>query len=114
MYDSEITLVAFAIIFFGAFLPEWLEKRKFDRLYTAVSVIGLIAAIYCIASGIHLLGGWENPFIDADPEEVAKAVVRGRGGGGILLLIIRFWPYVLIGWGGIVAFVCARKLWLKR
>ncbi len=100
-----LIFAAFIVIFVFPFLFDWLEKRSFARLTNLVCFIGLIAAIYCIVSGVHLLGDWENPFADADPEILAKSGVRGKGRGTIFLLIIMLWPFVLIVWGGLVGFI---------
>jgi len=76
--------------------------------------VGLCASLYCVAAGLHLLSGWEDPISGADPEAVGNAASRGRGRGGIIILLIRFWPYALIVLGGWWASVYSYYLVSRR
>ena len=66
--------------------------------------IGLMASLYCMTAGIFLLTDWQDPFGTADPQQLARASAAHGGKGGIVVLAIRFWPYVLIGSGGYFAY----------
>lgn len=71
--------------------------------YKIIFLIGLLAGLYTLAAGVHLLGGWEDPFRNADPRQIAEISGRGRGRGFVMFLI-RNWPYALIGFGFISSF----------
>lgn len=102
MFTAKIIMIAVAAMFLS-FLPvPWLERRNFSKtLVKTLLTIGLIASVYVVVAGLMLLGdGWENPLAGADPGAVGKASTHARGKGGVVLLVIAFWPYVMIGSGG--------------
>lgn len=79
--------------------PRLLTPRQF-------ALIGLVAGLYLVASGSQLLQGWTDPvgaLIAGDSESIGRIAKAGRGRGGIILLLWKYWPHVLIGWGGLFA-----------
>tara|TARA_Y100000588_G_scaffold37888_1_gene36221 strand:+ start:194 stop:1054 length:861 start_codon:yes stop_codon:yes gene_type:complete len=62
----------------------------------ALPSIGVLSSAFLIFSGIFLLTGWSGIF-DWSSHETAPPV-RGRG-GGLWILIIEFWPYVILIFG---------------
>ncbi len=114
MFAGKIIAIAFVAMFVPVFPAQWLEKKNLDKLATVFWTIGLIASIYSVVAGIFLLVGWENPLVNADPETLAKVSARARGRGGLIILAIKFWPYVLIGAGGYFGWMYASILWYRR
>lgn len=100
MFTGGLIATAFIATFLSIFPIAWLEKRNYNVLVKTFLTIGLIASIYSILAGLNLLVGWEDPFVNVDPETIGKASAQSRGRGGLVILAIRFWPYVLIGAGG--------------
>jgi len=76
------------------------DKRGLVGAAKTSLVIGLLASLYCLAAGLFLLTDWQDPFATADPAALARTSATHGGKGGIVVLAIRFWPYVLIGLGG--------------
>ena len=74
-------------------------KRRLRSGELAAVTIALLAAIYCIAAGFHLQPGWHE-MIAANPEESSGSGGNYGRRGGIIILAILYWPYVLIGLGG--------------
>ena len=112
MFSWELIAAGFLATFLAIAPIDWLENRHFNTAVKIILLIGLVAAVYSIFAGIHLRVGWEDPLAGADPETVGR--VTGRRRGGIIILAIRFWPYVLIGVGGFFAFRYLRQFWYRR
>ena len=48
--------------------------------------------------GLHLIqSGYDIDLTKADPSAIGRTAARSRGKGGIILLIIQFFPYFLVG-----------------
>ncbi len=105
MFAGEIIAVAVVAMFASILPADWLEKKNLDKLATVFFVIGLIASIYSAITGIYLLVVLEDPLANADRETLGKALI---------ILAIKFWPYVLIGAGGICCWSYATILWNRR
>lgn len=114
MFAATVIGVAFITMFIAILPIGWLEERNYDGLGKALLVVALFAGLYCFLAGIHLAGGWEDPFANADPETLGKASTRGRGRGGLIILAISYWPYVLMGIGGYVVYNTTIRLWNRR
>jgi hypothetical protein len=99
MFTGQYIAIAFLTMFaaIGAFLL--IEKRRWLLAERPVLLLGLVASGYCIAAGLFLLSGWQDPLGVASSLEVAHAATSHGGRGGVAILVIRFWPYVLIGLG---------------
>ncbi len=77
------------------------QARKLGGSYeTAVWYTWAAVSFFCFAAGLALVGDWHNPLANAEPATVARVAAKGKGGGGLILLTIAFWPYVLMGLGG--------------
>lgn len=98
-------LIFFFIGMFASMkLIEFLEERKAIKALKVVLVFNLIASLYCLVAGVYLALNWQDPFAQASSEQLGSAAASHGGKGGIVILAIRFWPYVLIGFGGMFAF----------
>ena len=86
------------------------DKKKVQQKINSIQrhkkvLLAVIALqIPAIFQGIYLLGsGYDIDFTKADPNTLGRQAARGRGRGGIVLLIIQFFPYFLIGGYGWMA-----------
>ena len=82
-------------------------KQKINRIQVHKKfLLGAIAMqIPAILQGIHLLGsGYDVDLTKADPSTLGRTAAKARGKGGIILLIIQFFPYFLIGGYGYVVY----------
>ena len=70
---------------------------KRPKLFNACAILAFICALGCVFFGVDLLlSGWTDPFSGTD---TTKASASHGGKGGFFILLIRFWPYALIGLG---------------
>ena len=94
MFSAKIITITFLSSFFGIFIVEYLEnKPKFKIILKTLLLIFIFFSIYNLIAGLNLWFGWEDPLSKATPEQMGRA--GARRGGGLLLLIISFWPYIL-------------------
>ena len=100
MFPGEYIACAFIAMWLIIFPFNFFNKRGFVTLSKTMLIVGLICSIYCIAAGLSMVVGWEDPLSQANPETLASFSSKGGGKGGLYILIIRFWPYFLIGAGG--------------
>ena len=99
MFTAKIISIAVLISFASVFLMNFLqEKPKLLKIFQFVVIASILASLYNLIAGIYLLTGWEDPLAEASGKELGEASAKGRGRGGIVILIIKYWPYVLIGW----------------
>lgn len=69
-------------------------------------IIGLIAALYLLAGGgILLLEGWVVPLSNVDVTEASQ-----RRRGGLVILLVRYTPYVMLAVGALTAFVHVKSV----
>jgi len=72
-----------------------------ERVGAYLALISGVAALIMVFQGFHLWNqGWD---IALDPETAGKAAAKARGKGGIIVLIIQFFPQFLVfGYGGLL------------
>jgi hypothetical protein len=99
MFQAQIITVCFLTMFGAIFVFNFFEKRHRAIAEKAALILGLVAGVYCIAAGAFLLSGWQDPFAAATAQQLGHVAGSHGGRGGIVILAIRFWPYVLIGFG---------------
>jgi hypothetical protein len=104
LFQAYIIGIAFFTTFLIAIPAMWLEEHEFKGISFFLFGVGLISGLYCIFAGLYLAGTWEDPISNVDPEMIGKMSGRARGRGGIIILVVRFWPYVLIASGGYFVF----------
>lgn len=100
MFSGWMIGAAFVLMFLPINAFEFFEKRRLTGVLRVLAVVGTAAAVYCLAAGLFLLSGSEDPVADADPNQLGRISAGGRGRVGLVILAIKFWPYVLIGLGG--------------
>ena len=96
-------LIAFVFTFAMMFARMGLPKQT-SKLYVLIKPMAwlwLSTSVYLLLAGLFLAADWPDPLAGADPSQIAHAAARRRG--GLILLVIRFWPYFLMGVGGIFA-----------
>lgn len=80
------------------------QKINSIQLWRKMLLAAIALQIPAIFQGIYLIGsGYESFLTNADPDTMGRTAARGRGRGGIVLLIIQFFPYFLIGGYGFIA-----------
>jgi hypothetical protein len=80
-------------------------RKGSTREIRLLSTLGLIVAGYCLFAGIAMIADWSNPLSHASGQLLGHTAAMGRGGGSLLLIIIGFWPHVLIVLSGFTGFV---------
>jgi hypothetical protein len=79
-----------------------------EVLAALVSVAGIIAGVYLIGAGVSMVAsGWESPLLSGD----SRAVAHGGRHTVTANVVLLLWPYVLAGWGVLVAGVSGFLLW---
>jgi len=85
----------------------WNKSQRGSTLET-LSAIGVlfcsVAALAMVFQGFHLWNtGWEIDLRQMDPSVAGRTAARARGRGGIILLIIQFFPQFLVfGYGAVL------------
>lgn len=96
MFSGEIIAVAFIAVLVSANVLRFAEEIKWHLIVRAFTLILVIAGIYCFIAGAWMVGGWSDPLASMTAEEIDKVRPMSRGRGGILIVVIQFWPYVLM------------------
>lgn len=108
MFSSDPILFSIVYIFILAFLiDEYIHKKYLGKL---IIFSGLVACIYCISAGLYFLGSWVDPLSGMEARDRGIYSAKAGGRGGIILLAISFWPYILIGFGSIFGYAFLRNL----
>jgi len=113
MFTAELIGIAFGILVIGVHPLNWLDNRGHRKLGLYALFIIVVAGVYCFAAGVDLAFGWVDPFSNAAQEELGKASAKSRGRGGIVILIIKYWPYALMGLSGYLLYFLAPNLWSR-
>lgn len=91
MFSAKVIFIIIVIHIISG-LPG--RSGKIPSLEKLFLFIDLFSTLVLLFIGIDLLVGWTDPFSGADLSENSRAMVRG----GFVLVIIKYWPYCLIGW----------------
>lgn len=103
--------VFFALLFWWVVCDGYAGKNKY--IHIALQSMGVLFCVYLIFSGIFLLTGWSG-FFDWSSADTTPPV-RGPK-GGLLILIVEFWPYIIMVTGGffLITFYLELKDLLKE
>lgn len=104
MFSAELITFFFIGMFAGVFAFQFFDKRGATTLAKVAVALVCIASIYCVLAGLFLAIGWRDPIATVSANDIAEAVSSPGGRGGIAIFAIRFWPFVLIGLGGYMAY----------
>lgn len=107
MFPEHLIAAAFVGMFVVIFVMQFAETRRWLTISKVLPVVGLAASVYCVAAGLSLIAGWQDPLTNASTEQIVHVAATARGKGGLLLIMVRFWPYALIGLGGFLAYAYA-------
>lgn len=113
LFDAKTIAIAFISMFASIWIIMMIQKLKWQRVEDLLTALGLVASLYCIVAAIFLWGDWHDPLATSEfsAQELGKASASGRGRGGLLILAVRFWPYVLGGVGAYFAYNQALSLY---
>jgi hypothetical protein len=104
MFSSNILTVTVLSSLFGIYLVEHLEsKMSYHKIFKIILLILLLFSIYNFFGGLSMIFDWEDPLANATGQQRGR--VAARRGGGFLLLIIEYWPYILTIFGALWSFI---------
>jgi succinate dehydrogenase/fumarate reductase cytochrome b subunit len=104
MFSGNILTVTVLSSLFGIYLVEYLERKiSYHQIFKIILLILLLFSIYNFFGGLRMIFDWEDPLANATPEQRGRASARRRG--GLVLLIIEYWPYVLTIFGALWSFI---------
>ena len=84
------------------------------------SVLSFVTAVYILFAGIFLISGWD-PFSGLSSTDLSIKSVQMKGKGLIIVMFIKFLPYLMIIWSLInlftscmsIGFYFFHKFWTK-
>ena len=91
MFSAKTIFIIIVISLVSAFIGRSGKIPSVQRLFL---IIELISIVILLAIGLDLLIGWTDPMSGAGLADNP----RPGGRGGFVILIIKYWPYCLIGW----------------
>jgi hypothetical protein len=81
-------------------LFHYCDRDKQDRT-RKTAIFGTVVSVYCLLAGLGMVQDWGGIFSDAPSQTLGRAAAVHGGKGAVILLLIEFWPYVLIGSGAL-------------
>ena len=94
---------AASIYWLSTVIQEPTQRARAIRPWASLCVLICSgAALVMVFQGFHLWNqGWDVSINQMDPSALGKTASRARGRGGIILLIMQFFPQFLVfGYGG--------------
>lgn len=91
MFSAKVIFIIIVIHIISGLLGRSGKIPSLEKLFLFIDLLSTFVLLFI---GIDLLVGWTDPFSGADLSENSRAMVRG----GFVLVIIKYWPYCLIGW----------------
>ena len=91
MFSAKIIFTIIVIYIITALIGRSGKIKSIEKLCLTIELISTLVLLFI---GIDLLVGWTDPISGADLSSSSKMHVRG----GIVILIIKYWPYCLVGW----------------
>ena len=91
MFSAKVIFIIIIIHIVSGLLGRGGKIPSLEKLLLSIDLISTCVLIFI---GLDLLVGWTDPFGCADLSENSRAMVRG----GFIIMIIKYWPYCLIGW----------------
>lgn len=108
MFDVGFGLIFVFVTFIGGtFFLELLEKKKFlsaqlqTRLEIATMIIIMIGSVYLVIVGVRLL------YLGVDNTGFGQGY---SGRHGLVILLVRYFPYISTGVGAFAVFGLLRKI----
>ena len=91
MFSAKIIFIIIITQVISGFLG---RSGKFKTVEKFFLMLDLISTAILLVIGLDLLIGWIDPMGGASLADNPKP----GGRGGFIILIIKYWPYCLIGW----------------
>jgi hypothetical protein len=109
-FATTSLVIAILAVMLAATILQWSAATTGrTRLARALQVLALLAAAYSIVAGVTLLSSWSDPLAGADTADIAGATSRSRR-GGVVVLAIRVWPFVVMTLGALSGFTAVLAL----
>ena len=99
MFPAKLIGVAFVLMFFLPWATEKFQKSASLQQLKFLSTFAFLISVYCFLAGLTMYTGWANPLAAADPHVLGMTAAKGRGGGGLILLMVAYWPHALMAIG---------------
>lgn len=80
---------------------QFIQARQ--DLFKLIEALFFVCALTCTFIGIYMAIDWVDPFQGAD---TSRAATLHGGRGGLFIMMIRWWPYMLIALGGYISYNC--------
>ena len=94
MFDDLIIIGAFGSIFILAWIASFLADKQYWLAFEGFNIIIFILSCYCLAASIDMISDWVDPLQELNSTTSSEANHTRKG--GLILLVISFWPYVLL------------------
>ena len=107
MFIAKLIGLGLFFMIFPVFLIEYFEKRRWIVGVQVVFAVIIASALYVGAAGISMIGDWQDPLGGTNTADVST---HGRR-GGLVILAIRFWPFVLMGLSAFVLWNAVQGFW---
>ena len=91
MFSAKVIFIIIITQVISGFLG---RSGKFKTAEKFFLMLDLISTAILLVIGLDLLIGWIDPMSGASLADNP----RPGGRGGFIILIIKYWPYCLIGW----------------
>lgn len=111
MFSASVVAIFFVGMFLAIFLSEYFENRALPTIAAYAMTLCSLCALYCLVAAVALAIGWESPLSNAAPEQIVQDAATHGGRGGLFILVIRFWPFVLGAISGYVGFYSTQIAW---
>lgn len=99
MFSSEVITFFFLSVIVCYHLLKFLGRFSAINVKKFTLSFAIASSIYCILAGLFLLYGWQDPLTGVSAESIANTQSRYKG---IFLIVVKYWPFVLI-WLGITS-----------
>jgi hypothetical protein len=96
MFPAKLIGLAFIVMLFLPWAAEKFQKKVSVQQLKLLSAFAFLVSLYCFFAGLMLYTGWTNPLAGADPHLLGITATKGRNVGGLILLMIAYWPHVLM------------------
>ena len=103
MFTSNLITISFIVMLGSIPIAEFSEKKGWKLILKFLGWVILISGLYCFLAGVSMVGDWVDPTANATSEQISEAAAYRKG--GIALLAIKFWPYILIILGSLSLFI---------
>ena len=103
MFSAKLITICFIGMFMWPMLHSWLLKINniniLQSLLKTTIIVSILCCIYCLFAGLSMVSNWSDILlVPKDTQTIATTSTRR--GGGLVMLIIEYWPYCLSGLSG--------------